>query len=661
MRDNGPITNREIELADGTLIVSRTDTKGKITFVNKAFVEVSGYTEEELLGAPHNVLRHPHMPAGAFADLWATIKAGRPWEGLVKNRTKAGDHYWVRANVTPVVENGQITGFISIRSKPSRAQVVEAERVYERLRTGRARNLAVKEGAVVARGLWSRLADARASIQGRTYASFAAIGATLGVSGAAALADSGRLTAFAAAGGAFALSGLLAVLVTAAASRPLRRFEEHLDAVARGNLMHEVEAPSTPEFRRLAALLRTMKATLAYAAQERAEQERKAAEDRRQALLGMAETVEREAGEAVEQVAVRTTRMAQGADRMADSADRVSQHAQGVAAAAEQALANAQAVAAATEQLAASIREITSQVNHAGAVTRTAVADSQKTEQAIALLSGSVGRIGEVAGLIQDIASQTNLLALNATIEAARAGEAGKGFTVVAHEVKNLADQTARSTAEITRLIADIQSATQHAVAAVSGVGRTIGSIDHISASVAAAMEEQSAATQEISRNVVETTAAAREVASLIASVSQNAGETQGQAAAVHATSDKVAGSIQALRQVLVRIVRTSTKETDRRLATRYRCDAACTIKVGTGEHTGRLHDLSESGATLVGFPVLHDGQKAVLTVAQHRITVPFHVCSSSAGRLHVQFCDVDERAGAALCAVVAKLSSVAA
>src|SRR5690349_2477722 len=113
MRDNGPITDREVEMGDGVMLVSGTDAAGRISFANQAFVDISGFSEPELVGSPHNIVRHPHMPEAAFADLWATIKAGNPWDGLVKNRTKNGDFYWVRANVTPVVEGGQITGYIS--------------------------------------------------------------------------------------------------------------------------------------------------------------------------------------------------------------------------------------------------------------------------------------------------------------------------------------------------------------------------------------------------------------------------------------------------------------------------------------------------------------------------------------------------------------------
>ncbi|TWA70207.1 methyl-accepting chemotaxis sensory transducer with Pas/Pac sensor [Azospirillum brasilense] len=167
MRINEPITNTEIVLEEGVLLVSRTDPNGRITFVNRAFVEISGFEAQELLGAPHNIVRHPHMPKEAFANLWTTIKAGRPWEGLVKNRTKSGDFYWVRANVTPVVENGQVTGYISIRSKPSQEEIAEAEAAYAAIRERRASNLGLREGALIRQSPRHRAADWTRSIAGR--------------------------------------------------------------------------------------------------------------------------------------------------------------------------------------------------------------------------------------------------------------------------------------------------------------------------------------------------------------------------------------------------------------------------------------------------------------------------------------------------------------
>ncbi|WP_372395422.1 methyl-accepting chemotaxis protein [Azospirillum sp. HJ39] len=172
MRVNSPITDREVHLTEGVPLVSRTDTGGRITFVNRAFVEISGFDEQELIGAPHSIVRHPHMPKEAFADLWATVKAGRPWEGLVKNRTKAGDFYWVRANVTPVIENGAVAGYISIRSKPSRDEVRSAEALYAAMRDGLA-TVELVQGMLVRRNRAGRAAaTARASLSGRLFAVF---------------------------------------------------------------------------------------------------------------------------------------------------------------------------------------------------------------------------------------------------------------------------------------------------------------------------------------------------------------------------------------------------------------------------------------------------------------------------------------------------------
>lgn len=144
-----PVTGREEPFRDGELIVSRTDLRGIITYINEYFCEISGYHENELIGCQHNVIRHPDMPAGAFADLWAHNHAGRPWVGIVKNRCKNGDHYWVEAHVTPILdEAGKVTGYMSVRRKPSRAQVAEAERVYAQLRTGQLKDVVIRNGHV---------------------------------------------------------------------------------------------------------------------------------------------------------------------------------------------------------------------------------------------------------------------------------------------------------------------------------------------------------------------------------------------------------------------------------------------------------------------------------------------------------------------------------
>ena len=157
MRTNMPITSMEREFRDGETIVSKTDLKGIITYVNPYFCEMSGYSEQESIGQPHNYIRHPDMPSEAFADLWATLKAGKPWTGMVKNRCKNGDYYWVEANATPIRENGHVVGYMSVRSKPARAQVEAADAAYRLFREGRAGKLHIKEGKAVHSGFLEKM------------------------------------------------------------------------------------------------------------------------------------------------------------------------------------------------------------------------------------------------------------------------------------------------------------------------------------------------------------------------------------------------------------------------------------------------------------------------------------------------------------------------
>jgi methyl-accepting chemotaxis protein-1 (serine sensor receptor) len=136
MKTNMPVTNNEVEMPDGAVLITKTNLKGTITYCNKCFIEISGYSEQELLGANHNIIRHPDMPTAAFADLWQTVQAGNPWAGMVKNRSKNGDFYWVEANVSPLIENGRVTGYLSVRKKPSRQQITQAESLYLEMNNG---------------------------------------------------------------------------------------------------------------------------------------------------------------------------------------------------------------------------------------------------------------------------------------------------------------------------------------------------------------------------------------------------------------------------------------------------------------------------------------------------------------------------------------------
>ncbi|AMD01818.1 PAS domain-containing methyl-accepting chemotaxis protein [Halomonas chromatireducens] len=151
MRDNQPVTQREYILDDRHLLITRTDLEGRITYANAAFVEASGFSHEELIGANHNLIRHPDMPSEAFADLWQALKCGETWQGIIKNRRKNGDHYWVKATVTPIIENGQCLGYTSVRTAVSSDVATATGRAYERLRSGRT-GLAIRAGQVVRRG-----------------------------------------------------------------------------------------------------------------------------------------------------------------------------------------------------------------------------------------------------------------------------------------------------------------------------------------------------------------------------------------------------------------------------------------------------------------------------------------------------------------------------
>lgn len=428
MKVNLPVTHRAIPLPESINILSTTDLKGIITSVNPEFVDLCGFTEEELIGQSHNVVRHPDMPPAAFASLWNALESGRSWMGMVKNRCKNGDHYWVSAYVTPIVEDGEVIEYQSVRTRPDPAWVSSAEQVYADLNAGR-----TPKPLRWRPGLFARLLGLCG----------VAVGGALSV--AILALDANPLIALAsgAAGLGVFSAGLWHVLA------PLRQLLNAARRVAINPVGQWVYCGRSDEFGEIAFALhmQTMEAgaivgRLAEAARQLAEQ----AEQLQNAVAHSDSSSQRQQQE--------TRQIAQAIEEMAASVREVARSAQHSATTAH---AADRAARGGEEQVQATGRRIASLAQ-----------EMQRATQAVQNLQASSSRINSVITVIEAIAEQTNLLALNAAIEAARAGDAGRGFAVVADEVRNLAIRTQDSTKQIQEILGGLQGEIQGAVQAMS-------------------------------------------------------------------------------------------------------------------------------------------------------------------------------------------------
>jgi aerotaxis receptor len=471
------------------------------TYANDTFVELSGFTREELIGKNHNVVRHPDMLPGAFAWLWDTIKEDRPWRGIVKNRCKNGDFYWVDALVVPVLKNNQVTGYMSVRTEPTRHQVAEAEALYQNLKEGKAK--------IPKPSVWMRT-SLKAKLSGFALWMIAAQIIVLGME---AVGPSAGLSAGAVAlthnalGISVVFAGVWLLAIQSRMMSVVRNISGRLDHIAQGDLTDVIPLHRVDELGKLNDSLVTMQTHLKAMMAEIAEAADQVGENA--AILNAEMNQTRKVTEvqsgAAGSIATAVGQLVASANAIADSAQQASQS---------------------VEVSHGLLNEASARMSESQNASQNVVTTVSGAGQTMAELFRSISAIDRVSQVIRGIADQTNLLALNAAIEAARAGETGRGFAVVADEVRKLAENSSKQTSEITDSVQEIQRITQLAVKTMEDAGTQVATAETAVTAARAgldAVDQHGEEVATISRHIADSTrqqsAAGNQISSQVAGI----------------------------------------------------------------------------------------------------------------------------------------------
>lgn len=554
MKNNQPVTQKNNDYPQDMLLISTTDLKGVVTYVNRDFIQVSGFTEEELLGASHNVVRHPDMPPAAFKDLWDIIKAGGTWRQLVKNRCKNGDYYWVDAFVTPVYEQDQLVGYQSVRTKPTHEQIKNAERLYAQMnrdprltvpKPRRFLNIPLRwvllSGFAIVFLLQILLLIANyegfnmlekpiqqemqkieslqqtwmAAVQSAPTPlpeSFQRFGMQLEkISSDHSLQEAvlkdGQIV-FRTSLGIMVVLALMTLILYGMCVRllltPLRQIGDQLKRMAAGQLRQTIDVCGNNEMGQLSEAAKLLQARLSTVFGQFIESAQSLT-----ASSGRLSVSGNTALKGMEKQGVETEQIAAAMNQMTSTVQEVARS----AAEAED------VVKVANSETNSGYRKV--EMTHEAI--NALVDKNEKTAQVIDQLRHDGDEINSITNLISSIADQTNLLALNAAIEAARAGEHGRGFAVVADEVRALAAKTQESTIKINDMIKHLREGITETVKAMDSgreqmsavkahadeteqslkqIHASIGRIGDMSTQIATATEEQSVVSEEMNRNI---------------------------------------------------------------------------------------------------------------------------------------------------------------